>query len=108
MACKLFGASSSSFVVTMKKGTRLWHLIPRPAQALKALLLMVPRVGRLIFRKYRSASETMTDSRIANEVSIKRHRVIQFNAFLKIEKTKLTIINPAPKPGSGVQISGQK
>jgi hypothetical protein len=103
MACKLFDASSSSFVVTMKIGTRIRDLMPRPIQTLKALLLLMPGIKNMIFRRRLRASDLTTDPHAGNEVIIKRNRVIQFNAFLKIEKSKHTII----KPASGTQIIGQ-
>jgi hypothetical protein len=86
----------------MKKATRILHIIPGSLQALKVLLTAVPRITRLIFRKRSHMRVMSTDPGEAGKVSIRRTRVIQFNAFLRIEKNKITNINNGPRLDPGV------
>jgi hypothetical protein len=82
----------------MKKGTRIWHLVPSPLQA---LLAAIPYVTRMIFRKRDRVTYIRVEEGAANQILIKRNRVIQFNAFLRIEKNKVTSINKTGTLDSG-------
>ena len=89
--------SQPSFVNTMKKGTRIWHFVPSPIQALFAA---IPYVAKMIFRKRERVSYMRVDPGAENSILIKRNRVIQFNAFLRIEKSKVTNISKVARPDS--------
>jgi hypothetical protein len=79
----------------MKKGTRIWHLVPSPIQA---LLAAIPHISRMIFRKRERVVYVRVDQSAPSQILIKRNRVIQFNAFLKIEKSKVTSIGNVAAP----------
>jgi hypothetical protein len=76
-------------------------MVPRSVQALHVLLAVLPRLRTIISRK--GKRETVTEVRTGNQISIQRSRVIEFNAFLRIEKTKVTRTGHAPALPVGLE-----
>ena len=86
----------------MKKATGTLHLIPSRFHALKVLATLAPRISRLIFPKRYRRHEATADDRATSQDSIRLARVLQFNAFLKGEKNKLTDVTSIAMPDACV------